>query len=1023
MEEEGNREAAESVIMKSEENRSVAAWEYVSAEKKAQEMECVLLHAEDEYSRLSEQLIIEKGTVSKALSVENAGRNTRDSENDVRIRKEAQEAEQPKKIERKLESLETAKSVSESTRKSHSVVKQAFVPASKKKGNSWGGFLKCPDPAPLEERPLEKVESISSEEAVLNDYVCAPNFVKPDSDVSINENYVFPDLDVTEVVENVEKSYLASNKRSKFLSTSCCCIGGSSKTPYFIQLDVCCPAVLLYRSYLNWKKWLSEQSSVSICSFMDSTHQNHFMDTLQNIHRRDPLVSSNVISECTVENLGDVEFLAHRTDLKHLILNVNRISTLSPLSPLKEMDSLSVKDNKLKNLDGLQNMQKLRALVLDVNQVNDMSAIESLQSIVLLSASTNHLTEVPRLDSPYLQRLNLYHNNISTVSSLASIKSRVLTHLDLGRNKLKYISGEALSQCQLLTQLILSQNALENVPYPLRLPNLRRLWISGNRVCGLNEWAPVEDENGISCPCFLPLLEKLFLQDNSIRSLSSRCFSSMPLLAHLDLSFNNLGDSLDSSSIAADLVSIKDCKLLRSIQLQDNPLTSHTHSLSSYLLSICPNLTEISGSGTCPTEILPSIKNATDVVISLDNLLSGRNIRKISTSSKPLDVSVLMHPYSGATNAIETSHLKGFFKDLSGMGVNHVGDAEISRRFYELICSINTASVSEKIVSKYEKKNLRQNQVNSSGNSHFYDPLSNGGVEPFSSVEFLVHALSLLKSWTSIKPKDNVQSYLVRTINCNGDPGCISEASLRDEAMSLLKPSFASSTENINNAVNIQRFYRGYRIRQQIKAALERVRYEDDDLNDAIFSENIMEEWEFPELEDAYWKVDKLHGVATEAGLLPVEKNTVNSVVYGDHIRARGISSRNSSRQTSSTGSVGIETLPNNMATNFVNNENVQVKTGWAEAVSRSDMVSGELDITEDENEFSQFSSRPPTNMSDMSVASSQAHSVDEHEYIPDHMSSKSTPRTNKLQVIADEWGLSNPQAIAAMKKRNKRLK
>lgn len=88
-----------------------------------------------------------------------------------------------------------------------------------------------------------------------------------------------------------------------------------------------------------------------------------------------------------------------------------------------------------------------------------------------------------------LQKLELYHNRITTVHP-RSLEGLVgLTHLDLGRNQLKTLDGRGLENCPALSTLVLSQNQLREPPVPLRLPLLTELWLSGNQICSMGAWA------------------------------------------------------------------------------------------------------------------------------------------------------------------------------------------------------------------------------------------------------------------------------------------------------------------------------------------------------------------------------------------------------------------------------------------------------------------------------------------------------------------------------------------------------
>jgi Leucine-rich repeat (LRR) protein len=200
-----------------------------------------------------------------------------------------------------------------------------------------------------------------------------------------------------------------------------------------------------------------------------------------------------------VESIKNCSFLRAFNDLRRLHLNVNKLSTLQGLEGLYNLHELSVKDNAINDLEALKDLKSLRSLRLDDNLLTaeGLSCLKHHSLLNTLSVSTNKLQTLPILTGCHsLQRLELYHNNITHISpsSLAALIS--LTHLDLGRNKLETISGSALSQCHVLQTLVLSQNLLTSPPSPLYLPNLRNLWLSGNKLKDLDSWLPYSSVKG-----------------------------------------------------------------------------------------------------------------------------------------------------------------------------------------------------------------------------------------------------------------------------------------------------------------------------------------------------------------------------------------------------------------------------------------------------------------------------------------------------------------------------------------------
>jgi Leucine-rich repeat (LRR) protein len=107
---------------------------------------------------------------------------------------------------------------------------------------------------------------------------------------------------------------------------------------------------------------------------------------------------------------------------------------------------------------------------------------------------------------------------------------------------------------------VLSHNQMVEVPSPLRLPLLRKLWLGGNSIVSLWPWAVAmhnhTSNKGVGCDegggrtqkeegraeeaTWLPSLEQLHLHDNKISRIEAGAFVGMPLLRFLDLAFNRL---------------------------------------------------------------------------------------------------------------------------------------------------------------------------------------------------------------------------------------------------------------------------------------------------------------------------------------------------------------------------------------------------------------------------------------------------------------------------------------------------
>ena len=250
-------------------------------------------------------------------------------------------------------------------------------------------------------------------------------------------------------------------------------------------------------------------------------------------------------------------------DLKILNLNINLLTSLNGIERFCQLRVLNAADNKLSNITGLGELRMLEVLNLDRNSLTCLEEISSLSNLVQLKACSNKINKFPLLKSNFLEKLELYHNDISDIPMICLQSIPSITHLDVGRNKIKDIV-EGTIQCPFLTHLILSQNFLEEVPRNLSLPFLKCLWLGGNKISTLNGWVSTADGKS---NCFLPAIEKLYINDNTVKKISSAVVKDFPRLRLVDISFNNLCD-----------VNIADCfrfcTQIYSLNVQDNEMFS-----------------------------------------------------------------------------------------------------------------------------------------------------------------------------------------------------------------------------------------------------------------------------------------------------------------------------------------------------------------------------------------------------------------------------------------------------------------
>ncbi|ENN74261.1 hypothetical protein D910_03526 [Dendroctonus ponderosae] len=157
-------------------------------------------------------------------------------------------------------------------------------------------------------------------------------------------------------------------------------------------------------------------------------------------------------------NLVDIDKTIHlAVSLKHLILNHNKISTISNLMHLPRLEELSIVNNLITICDQLHTkVGNIKSLNLSQNNVVTTKGFKKLYSLENLDLSCNKITEIEDLrylgNLPCLENITLTGNNVST-----TIDYRVKV-LELFGNRAKDIclDNEKPSQSELDKVSVLS---------------------------------------------------------------------------------------------------------------------------------------------------------------------------------------------------------------------------------------------------------------------------------------------------------------------------------------------------------------------------------------------------------------------------------------------------------------------------------------------------------------------------------------------------------------------------------------
>lgn len=777
----------------------------------------------------------------------------------------------------------------------------------------------------------------------------------------------------------------------------------------------------------HYKQALTSQNAANNCSndfSVSDVVEDH--SSLHQIQRQSHGEKKQRELKMAVEGLSDISFIKNYPNLIVLHLNVNRITNLDSFVGVATMlQELNLKDNILTCIKGITGLKSLRVLNLEANQLTDLSPLEKLPNLVYLCANMNRLTSVPILSCPKLQKLELYHNRISDFSQNSLKHLTSLTYLDLGRNKLSHVSGEALSQCQLLSHLVLSQNQITEAPNPLHLPNLRRLWLSRNQLCDLNAWTRSDVNEAVgndSWPVFLPMLEQLYLQDNTITCVESNCMASSPFLTEVDLSFNSVRSLQNLSGIL-------ECPLLRILQLQDNHINGDAVAMY-YIKSLLPDLTELSGQTIDP--LLPA--SPPD-----EECLRGGEMH--------MQRKICIHKFSGWIN----------FKTSSSSQNQKMTFPAVpfwkrrSKHVKELIHFISGLITEQNIARTFDRASSTQSE--------------SGGIKLTTQQTDLVDVLQahthLLLLWNS-----ELHASTEHIIAIRSPPSHESDIAADNPQRSNMQAEYCSprreskeaqsvkSARQAHGALRIQAWTRGWITRNKLKKILSSAFYFDDELDEMLGGGDPFAEYEgflsktAPELEDDWLKpridgsaayIDRIshrddHGTAiTSAG------SDGSSFVYGDHRRRRSKHNLPSSadaaeqlreRQPRTPTGSNERSSPRAQLTSMYRNDWECTRSSQGRElhdagvyINRPHSNSARF-LHESETAETVESSRPASRSSNLSGTSSRFGLGNyDMEEDADMLLHTARSRVSNVSEQAAEWGISNPTVVETMLKRNKRLK
>ncbi|MDW3193809.1 MAG: COR domain-containing protein [Cytophagales bacterium] len=262
-------------------------------------------------------------------------------------------------------------------------------------------------------------------------------------------------------------------------------------------------------------------------------------ESIKKLEQLEDLRIGNIPKKDLNTSIGifNIDALKHLKNLKKLDLsNCHDILDYYSISNLKQLEYLTLDENRLTDINFIEGLNRLRSLSLSQNNFDDIEVLKTLPDLEVLDLKFNRVFESKHIG--YLQRLrtlNFGDNNLSTFNPSRKLSS--------------------------LQTLNLERNNLEDLRFIERTPNLRSLnldnnqFSSVNRIANLSKLEVLElNYNNVSNTNFLPDLHNLqyfSAYSNQIEYLSED-YSSNQLLE-----LNLGGNPLKSLSFLKQLPKIK----------------------------------------------------------------------------------------------------------------------------------------------------------------------------------------------------------------------------------------------------------------------------------------------------------------------------------------------------------------------------------------------------------------------------------------------------------------------------------
>ena len=246
------------------------------------------------------------------------------------------------------------------------------------------------------------------------------------------------------------------------------------------------------------------------------------------------------ISHNELESLGDLDGLSH---LEHLQLSHNKLTRISDdtFDGLTNLKTIDLSHNNLANIDDtpFETLFDLQSLDLGSNHLTSFEIITGFENLETLSLRSNKLRSTYTMGKLMkLKNLDVSANEIDSLGPNIFSRGQSLKAVNLSQNLISVIDGNAFADST-VDVLDISYNKLTSLHY-YGLQQVKKLYVQVNTI------------KNISVDAFYRLntLSELNIEYNQILWLPRYLFTPVYTLKALSLSYNPLGGYLERTEDA-----------------------------------------------------------------------------------------------------------------------------------------------------------------------------------------------------------------------------------------------------------------------------------------------------------------------------------------------------------------------------------------------------------------------------------------------------------------------------------------